>query len=53
MLERIALFHAQVIVFESMPLGHNFAIFPEAPIFQGVERVPHKTMHSVIHSGCG
>ena len=46
-------FHAQAIDSKRHERGHIFAIFPEAPIFQGVERVSHKAMHSVIHSLCG
>lgn len=49
----IALFHAQPIDSKSISCGHNFAIFPITHVFKGVERSPHKAMHSVIHSLCG
>lgn len=47
------MFHAQTIDFKSPMRDHIFAIFPEPPVFRGVERAPHKAMHSVIHRVCG
>jgi hypothetical protein len=49
----LAVFHAQVIDFNGERHGHIFAMFSEAPVFRGVERMPHKAMHSVIHRLCG
>lgn len=49
----IHVFHAQVIDPKGLIRGHNFAMFSGWPGFRGVERMPHKAMHSVIHSLCG
>lgn len=48
-----AVFHVQAIDLKCHSCGHNFAIFPEPPVFKGVERLPHKVMHILIHSLCG
>jgi hypothetical protein len=49
----IHVFHAQAFDFKGPFHGHIFATFTEAPVFRGVERVPHTLMHMLIHSLCG